>query len=113
MPSSLVQHQHQHRMPAWRHSLTDCFEVKRNRLGIGIWQHDTHSRIALRAHGAKDICRLRLLLPHDTGPCSLACPKASLGATLPDAHFILEPHIDLFKAHPAGENRFYLLDKFL
>jgi AcrR family transcriptional regulator len=71
----------------------DCFQVKCHRLGIGIGQHEANCRIALRAHGAKDIRRLRLLLPHDAGPGSLAGPKASLSATLPNAHFILKPDI--------------------
>ena len=95
MPSSLVQYQY--RMPAWRHGLTDCFQVKCHRLGIGKGQHKANCRIALRAHGTKDISRLRLLLPHDARPCSLASPKASLRATLPNAHFILKPDIDLTK----------------
>jgi hypothetical protein len=69
MPSSLVQHQY--RMPAWRYGLADCFQVKCHRPGIGKGQHEANCRIALRAHGAKDISRLRLLLPHDAGSCSL------------------------------------------
>ena len=110
MPSSLVQHQY--RMPAGRYGLTDCFQVKCHRLGIGKGQYETDCRIALRTHGAKDISRLRLLLPHHAGPCSLACPKASLRATLPNAHFILKPDIDLTKLHTLRKNGFYLLDKF-
>jgi hypothetical protein len=110
MPSSLVQYQY--RMPAWRYGLTDCFQVKCHRLGIGIGQHEANCRIALRAHGAKDIRRLRLLLPHDAGPGSLAGPKASLSATLPNAHFILKPDIDLIKLHTIGKSGFYLPDKF-
>ena len=100
-------------MPAWRHGLTDCFQVKGHRLGIGKRQHEANCRIALRAHGAKEISRLRLLLAHDTGPCSLAGPKASLSATLPNAHFILKPDIDLTKLRTLGKNGFYLQDKFL
>ena len=110
MPSSLVKHQY--RMPAWRYGLADCFQVKCHRLGIGKRQHKANRRIALRAHGAKDISRLRLLLPHDAGPCSFASPKASLSATLPNAHFILKPDIDLTKLHTLGKNGFYLLDNF-
>ena len=56
MPSSLVQHQY--RMPTWRYGLTDCFQVKSHCLGIGKGQHEANCRIALRAHGAKDIGRL-------------------------------------------------------
>ena len=110
MPSSLVQHQC--RMPAWRYGLTDCFQVKRQRLGIGKGQHEANCRIALRAHGAKDIGRFRLLLPHHARPCFFAGPKASLSAALPNAHFILKPDIDLLQAHTAGKYRFYVLEKF-
>ncbi len=110
MPSSLIQHQY--RVPAWRYRLTDCFQMKGHRLGIGKGQHEANCRVALRAHGAKDISRLRLLLPHDAGPCSLAGPKASLSATLPNAHFILKPDIDLIDLHTRGKGCFYLLDKF-
>jgi hypothetical protein len=53
MPSSLIQHQQ--RMPAWRHSLTDCFQMKCHGLRIGIGQYQTHGSIALRADGAKEI----------------------------------------------------------
>jgi len=35
-----------------------------------------------------------------------------LSATLPNAHFILKPDIDLTKLHTLGKNGFYLLDKF-
>jgi hypothetical protein len=104
MPSSLIQHQQ--RMPTWRHSLTDCFEVKRHRLGICKRQHQTDCRIALRAHGAKDISGLRLLLPHDTRPRSFACPETGLGAALPDAHLVLEPDIDLLELHAQRKCRF-------
>ena len=110
MPSRLVQHQDG--MPAWQHRLTDGLEVKGHGLGIGKRQHETDCRIAPRAHGAKDICRLRLLLPHHPRPGSLACPHACLRAALPDAHLILEPDIDLFQARTAGKHRFYLLEKF-
>ena len=110
MPSSLIQHQY--RMPAWRYGLTDCFQVKCHRLGIGKGQHKANGCIAPRAHGTKDICRRRLLLAYDAGPCSLAGPKARLGATLPNAHFILKPDIDLIKSDTFGKNGFYLLDKF-
>ena len=101
-------------MPAWRYGLTDCFDVKCHRLGIGKGQHKANCRIPLRAHGTKDISRLRLrlLLLHGAGPGSLAGPKASLRATLPNAHFILKPDIDLTKLHTLGKNGFYLLDKF-
>lgn len=115
MPSSLIQHQYC--VPAWRYGLTDCFQMKCHRLGIGKVQHKANRRIALCAHGAKDINRLRLRLrlqllrPHDPEPCSLASPKSSLSATLRNAHFILKPKIDLTKLHTLGQNGFYLLDK--
>jgi len=35
-----------------------------------------------------------------------------LSATLPNAHFILKPDIDLTKLHTLRKNGFYLLDKF-
>jgi hypothetical protein len=31
---------------------------------------------------------------------------------LPNAHFILQPDIDLLQAHTAGKHRFYVLEKF-
>lgn len=102
MPPGLVKYQQS--MPAWRHGLTDCFQVKRHGLGICKRQYQTHRRIALWAYGSKDIGRLKLLLPHDTGPCSLACPKTSLGATLTDAHFVLKPDIDLLDVDIRWEN---------
>lgn len=110
MPSSLVQHQY--RMPTWRCGFTDCFQVKCHRLGIGKGQHETNCRIPLRAQGAKDIGRLRLLLAHHSRPCSLAGPKASLSATLANAYFILNPGIDLTKLDTFEKSGFYLLDKF-
>ena len=58
-------------MPGWRHSLTDCFQVKRDGPGICKGQHQANRRVALRAYGAKDVSRLRLLLPHHAGPCAL------------------------------------------
>ncbi len=82
-------------MPAWWHSKTDCFQVKRHGLGICKGKYKTNRRIALRANGAKDVSRLRLLLPHYTRPCAFACPKACLGAALTDAHFVLKPDIDM------------------
>lgn len=66
-------------MPAWRYGLNDCLQVKCHRVSIGIGQHETHCRIALRAHGAKDISQLRFVLPHHAEPCSLEC-------TLPQKH---------------------------
>lgn len=47
MPSSLVQHQYC--MAAWQYGLTDCFQVKCHRLGIGKGQHKANCHIALRA----------------------------------------------------------------
>ena len=76
-------------------SQTDCFQVKRHGLGICKGHYKTNRRIALRANGAKVVSRFRLLLPHYARPCAFACPKACLGATLTDAHFVLKPDIDL------------------
>ena len=113
MPSSLIQHQHQHqqRMPTWRHSLTDCFQVKCHGLGIGIAQHEANCRITLRAYGAKDIRRFRLLLPHDTGPCSL---RAQRRVCVPHCPMRISSwnQIDLVKLNTSGKNGFYLLGKF-
>jgi hypothetical protein len=110
MPSSLVQHHY--RVPSRRYGQADCFQVECHRLGIRKGQYEANCRVALRAHGAKDISRLRLLLPHDAGPCSLASLKSSLSATLPNAHFILKPDIDLIKPQTIRKNGLYLLDKF-
>ena len=107
MPPGLVKYSQS--MPAWRHSQTDWFQIKRRGLGICKRQHETDCRIALRTHGPKDISRLRLLLPHDAGPCSLACPKTGLGATLADAHFVLKPDIDLLDMNFRWENGLHVL----
>ena len=109
MPSSLVQYQHC--VPARRNRLANFLQVKRHSFCIGIRQHQAHSSITLRADGAKDISRLRLLLPHDSWSCSFTGPNTGQGATLTDAHFILKPHIDLLKGDIKGQNGLYSLDE--
>src|SRR6476620_6784274 len=94
-------------MPTWRHSQTDCLQVKRHGLGVCKRQHESHCHIALWAHGPKDISRLRLLLPHHARPCALACPNTSLRATLANAHFVLKPDIDLLDMNVRWENGLY------
>ena len=109
MPSSLVQYQHC--VPARRNRLADFLQVKRHGFRIRKRQHQAHSSIPLRADGAKDISRLRLLLPHDSWSCSFTGPNTGQGATLTDAHFILKPHIDLLKGDIRGQNGLYFLDE--
>ena len=108
MPSGLVQYQHC--VPARRNRLANFLKVKRHSFGIGKRQNQAHSGIPLRADGAKEISRLRLLLPHDPWSCSLTRPNPRQGATLADPHFILKPHIDLLKGHIRGQNGLYFLD---
>jgi hypothetical protein len=76
--------------------------MKRHGLGIGKWEHQTDSRIALRAHGTKDISRFRLLLSHDPRPAAPTCPDAGLGAALANTHFVLKPDIDLLQLDLRG-----------
>jgi hypothetical protein len=76
--------------------------VKRHRLCFGKWEHQTDSRIVLRAHGTKDISRFRLLLPHDPWPGAPTCPDPGLGAALANAHFVLKPDIDLLQLDLRG-----------
>ena len=57
-------------MPAGRYGLSDRCQVKCHRLAMGKGQNETDYSIALRAHGAKNIRRFRLL-PHDAQPCAL------------------------------------------
>ena len=109
MPSRLIQY-HQGMSPR-RDSLADFLKVKRHGLGIGKWQHQTDSGVPLRAHGTKDVGRFGLLLPYDSRPCSFARPNSRLRTALANAHFILEPHIDLMELDLSRQTGLYLADQ--
>ena len=57
-------------MPARRHSLADCFQVKRHGLGICKRQHEAHRHIALRAHGMEEPGH-----PHARNSFSVRAPR--------------------------------------
>lgn len=69
MPSGLVHHQY--RMPAWRHGLTDYFQMMCHRLGYWHRAAKSSCRLALRAHGAINIHRLRLRLEGEPATVSV------------------------------------------
>lgn len=87
--------QYHNRMPSCRHRRADRLKLMRHGIGIGMREHDPRRAVPGWAERAKDIGRIRLLLPHHARSRSLAGPQPGLRSPLADAHLILKPDVDL------------------
>ena len=72
----------------------DFVEVQLHRFGVGSWQHQSSSGSAFRTDGAEQVGVLIALIGRQARPRSLLRPDANAPILLPNAGFILKPHLN-------------------
>ncbi len=92
-------------MGAWCHLGRDFIQMPLHGLGVAVGQDEGRPDTTLGTDGAKDIDRLRALVPGRPGPGSPWRPAPGDLVFLADARFVLPPELYLGIGRERGSDR--------